>query len=125
VKWPLVSRERYDERVADIQSLRTELAAERERNQRLWNFLNWRTAGGVAFDTNMLPDAYQPRVATVTPKTEGAGVETIRGVRGPGQARRDLGLWEADRQQDFERATVGSRPARVTEEQTQQAATGD
>jgi hypothetical protein len=127
MRWPFISRERYDERVEDIRTLRAELGFERERNQRLWNFLNWRTAGGVAFDTSMLPEPYQPLPRGTQPeKSEGAGVEAIRAVRGPGQARRDLAKFEKDAQQDFERATIGSRPVRVVDEKSEpQSKAGD
>jgi hypothetical protein len=117
-RWPFVSRERYDERVADLAAARAELAQERERNQRLWNFLNGRVGGGVAFDTNMLPDAYQPRGGAAPAKaaaSEGAGAEAIRGVRAPGQARRELAKFEKDKQEEFESSTP--RTARVSKEQ--------
>ncbi len=116
--WPFVSRERYDERVADLAAARAELTAERERNQKLWNFLNWRVGGGVAFDTNMLPDAYQPKSAAAPAKAvnpDGSGVEAMRAVRAPGQARRDIAKYEVEREQEFESATP--RPLRVSKEQ--------
>lgn len=119
MRWPFISRERYDERVADVATLRSELATERERNQKLWNFLNWRT-GGYAFDPAMLAEHYQPRAAAVPAKaasTDGSGVEAIRGVRAPGQARREIAQFEVKAQQDFEKATP--RPARISKEQAE------
>lgn len=115
IRWPFVSRERYDERIGELTSLRSELAAERDRNQKLWNFLNWRT-GGFAFDPMMLAEHYQPKAAA-PPKAANAddGAEAIRGVRAPGQARRTLAKFEVERQQDFESATP--RPLRVSKEQ--------
>jgi len=114
---PFVSRERYDERVAELATLRSELAAERDRNQKLWNFLNWRT-GGVAFDPMMLAEHYQPRNTAAPAKAANAEApEGLRGVRAPGQARREIAQFEVKAQQDFEKATP--RPARISKEQTE------
>ena len=121
MKFPFVSRERLSEAQAEVTRLRDELAKERERNQKLWNFLNWRVGGGVAFDTSMLPEPYQPRVGGPTQKTEDAAAQVLRNVRAPGQARRDLAKFEVQQQQDFDRTKgirVAEEPAKAEEPQS-------
>jgi hypothetical protein len=60
---PFVSRERFNEKRDELERVRAELAAERDRSFRLFNWATWRVGGGVAFDTTMLPEAYQPKAA--------------------------------------------------------------
>jgi hypothetical protein len=107
MRFPFVSRERYDEQRVELERTRAELAAERDRTQHLWNFLNWRTAGGVAFDTSMLPEPYQPKAAAPTSDATAAADKVIRAARAPGQVRRDLSKFELEAEQDFAR---GRRP---------------
>lgn len=120
--WPFVSRERYDERVEEIKTLRAELASERQDNKRLWNYLNWRVGGGVAFDTTMLPEAYQPVPrAAAAPKTDGAtGMESLLDAHAPGAVRKVLAKFETIQQQEFDRDKVGAA-TRVKQDQNEAA----
>lgn len=116
MRWPFVSRERFDDQRTELDRVRAELAAERDKNQRLWNFLNWRVGGGVAFDTSQLPEAYQPRA--VAPKSATAAedtAKTTRAVRAPGQARSEIAMFEVRQQAELNRLTVPQ--ARVAQDQ--------
>lgn len=108
MRFPFVSRERYEEQRTELDFTRAELVTERDRNQRLWNFLNWRTAGGVAFDTSILPEAYQPKAAA--PVTEAKENAALHAVRAPGQSRRDIAKFEVEQEQALARANSGLRP---------------
>ena len=110
MRLPWVSRERYDELHADLERTRAELASERDRSFRLFNFLNWRTAGGVAFDTSMLPEAYQPTAQAAAPANDSKTAETMRAVRAPGQARRDISKFEVEQERALERGAIGRHP---------------
>lgn len=121
MKWPLVSRERYEERIQELRALQVALDLERERNLRLWNYLNWRTDGNrFAFDPSLLPDLYQRKPETPT-KEQSKAAETLRNVRAPGQARRDLARFEVERQGDFERLH-GTAPATAETQESGPAA---
>lgn len=111
---PFVSRDRFEEKSAEVRELRSELAHERERNSRLYNWFIWRL-GGVAPDVSQLPEVYQPKV-TPTPvdKPEAtAGQQPQR--RRPGQARFDIANFEADR--ELELMTGGARITRMPDAQ--------
>jgi hypothetical protein len=104
-----VSRERYEEQRAELERTRAELAGERDRNFRLFNWTMWRIGGGVAFDTSILPEQYQPKAAA--PAANDAKVtETMRAVRAPGQSRRDIAKFETEAEQDFAKGNIGRRP---------------
>jgi len=112
MKLPFVSRDRFEE-------VRADLLAEREYSKRLWNFLVWRTGGGVAFDVSVLPEAYQPRPVPATPPADGTAARPTQAVRGPGQARRDIALFDAQRAEEYEDAVT---KLRVLKAQTAPAA---
>lgn len=107
--FPFVSRERFNDERAEVARLRSEVEKERAHNQRLWNFLNWRVGGGVAFDTALLPEAYQPRAAAVAQdavREEGKPKSSQPVKLASWQARGKIGEFEADRENAFERAVV-------------------
>jgi len=108
LRWPLVSRERYDEQRIELERTRVELAAARDRNFRLFNWTMWRIGGGVAFDTSLLPEQYQPHAAA--PAGDAKITETMRAVRAPGQARRDISKFEVQQEHDFDKGNIGRRP---------------
>jgi hypothetical protein len=110
---PFVSRERFDDQRVDLNRLRDDLDFERARNQKLWNFLNWRVGGGVAFDPDLLPEAYQPHkpIAGRPPEQAGeASKALVNAARAPKQARRELALFEVQQQQKLEEMQGHSRP---------------
>lgn len=111
MKFPFVSRDRYEEQRAELERVRAELATEREHSERLWNFLNWRTAGGVAFDTTRLPEPYQPRAVAPQPVVTGdeAAKDPIQAFRAPGQARKDLAKFEIQQEAEYRRLNTGLR----------------
>lgn len=118
MKFFLVSRDRYNEQSAELARVRGELEKERDRGQRLWNFLLWRVGGGVALDTSLLPESYQPlaRTAAVA-DTDEATKNTIRAARAPGQARREIAQFEVSAEIDYQKANVMHRAPRITQEQ--------
>lgn len=108
MRFPFVSRERYEEQRMNLDRARGELADERDRNFRLFNWTMWRIGGGVAFDTSLLPEQYQPKAAA--PVTEEKENAALHAVRAPGQARRDISKFEVEQEQALGRANSGHRP---------------
>jgi len=108
MRFPFVSRERYEEQRMNLDRARAELADERDRNFRLFNWTMWRIGGGVAFDTSLLPEQYQPKASA--PAHDAKVTETMRAVRAPGQSRRDISKFEVDQERHFERDNSGRRP---------------
>ena len=108
--WPFVSRERFDDQRADLNRLRDELAFEREQREKLWNWINWRIGGGVAYDTTKLPEAYQPKTVAAHPAASGDGPKAVpQGPRSGKQARRELALFEVKQQERLEELQGHSR----------------
>jgi hypothetical protein len=116
-----VSRELYEETKADLSRARAELGAERTENRKLWNFLQWRTAGGVAFDTTQLPEAYQPKLAAAAHDDDEK--PSTQAPRTPRGARAMLASFEADRQSELDRRSGTPRQLpHVSKEQAEMAA---
>lgn len=103
-----VSRDRFNEKAAEVKELRDLLAQERAAGAKLWNFMVWRM-GGVAPDLSALPEAYQPQRGpiAVPPKEEQA--QSVQRRR-PGQARVDLAQFETERELEFRTKVSGPVP---------------
>jgi len=69
MKWPWVSRGRFEDQREEIERLRAELQGAHARIDTLWNVMLLRT-GGVIVDPGSLPDVYKPKPAPEAPKTE-------------------------------------------------------
>jgi hypothetical protein len=142
MRWPFVSRDRYDEQTQELARVRCELVSARAEHLRLWNWTMWRVSG-FAPDTTTLPEAYQPKPVpqkAATEKTEMPAMpKSARAVRS------DLAKFTAKREEEMSPGHVGpvvgagpaivkSHPgqadmaARLNEtanEVTKQTATGD
>ncbi len=108
MKWPFVSRARFDDQTQELERLRTELAAAREELKTLNNWVLWRVGGGVALNPALLPEAYQPKAAPAAKPAEGA--TPINSRRAPGQVRQDLARFEKESEEEYQRANTGRRP---------------
>ena len=96
--WPFISRERYQERTAELDRLRAELEKERAEHKQLQNWLTWRL-GGIAPDPGLLPEEYRRKQIAASPaKDEDA---TPSRLRRP--VRQELSLFEVRREAEFER----------------------
>ena len=111
-EWPWVSRERLDEKTTEIMELRSELAVERQANRKLYNFMIWRTGGGVAPDLSLLPEAYRPQPQAPAMESKNGPQPVQR--RRPGQARYDIAQFEVNKEMELQ---TGHTTPRIPEEQ--------
>jgi hypothetical protein len=99
MKWPFITRARFDDLRTELERTRTELNAAQERADKLWNLMLWRL-GGVIYDSELLPDAYiAPR--TSEPSKDGSTKSEKPTVHLPRDVRRKLMQFEATQEQEF------------------------
>jgi hypothetical protein len=119
MQFPFVSRERLNDKQRELDALRDELATVRQQHADLWNFVVWRTGGGVAFDTSRLPAAYQPQASMPVTAEKADGTQAAPPSKMPGAVRRQIATFEQGQQTEADKleGKMPPPPRRVSKEQ--------
>lgn len=119
MNWPFVSRARFEDQHTELARVREELATERDRGLKMWNWITFRgIPGGMAFDPSLLPVVYQPKIAAPAQPRPGDDAEKM--AQQPRNARKNIALFEVKRQQELER--LEGRPQEPPKQQQQEMA---
>lgn len=122
MRWPFVSRDRFEEKAAELDRVRQELSTLQTEHKRLQNWVTWRVGGGVAPEPEWLPAQYQPKTYSAVPLQKAGNDDEAqlpeKAPVAPRQARSALAKFETERMQDFWRARGGSQqPKNIPKEQ--------